>query len=517
MVASPSTPLTADAMPATALLAWLDRQRWWLFSVMGLFYLSGFNLLWRVGSDSALYMTLARNLSEGEGYTFGGEPHTLVHPLLPWLLAGLWRVTGVSFAVANAMMWLLTTGGLALWYRALGLRLGRPRAVAIVLMVAVAHAVFRYTFQILTDPLFFFGVAAVMAAYEGTRQQGVGRGRVAGELMFFAGGMFVVVASRPFMWAMVGAVACVGLWHVGFGPKRWVHGVLLILTGMVLGLFRMIDPRRNTVGTKPVGYEQGMTEQLFDPGAFWTNLRHDALPTWFDSHACEATLGIELGLPLNVVMGLVVLAMGLWVFRLRGLWGTFFLMTVGVMFVHTPVVRYFMPLIPILAVGWFLAAERLLRTPRWYWHWAAVAMLLLWVGPNLGRDIGFVIKQRATPFYEHYEDGMYQRLMTLADRQRDTLDADAVIVGEHARKLTWYFDRTAVDATHLVHGRHPTPLGRYVAEGRPIYLLAPVEDRALAELDSLGLVVVGEVVGEAAPLTLHRLRRSPAESGTVNP
>src|SRR5687768_7006933 len=89
----------ADAAPpdpplSARLMAWADRNRWWLFAGVALLYLAGFNGQWRVSPDSALYASLGRNLAEGRGYTYQGEHHKWVEPALPYLIAGSFRVFG---------------------------------------------------------------------------------------------------------------------------------------------------------------------------------------------------------------------------------------------------------------------------------------------------------------------------------------------------------------------------------------------------------------------------------------
>jgi len=501
--------------PADALLDWLDRRRWWLLGGLALFYVAGFSVNWRPGSDSALYLVLARHLAQGEGYSFAGQTHTLVHPMLPWLLAGLWSIVGESVAAANALMLLLLAGGLALWFRALRLRFDRPRAVGITLLIAVAENVFSYGFQVLTDPVFFIGVAAVVAGYEGMRQPDAGRRRLVGELALLAVGMFVVIAARPFMWAMVAAVGLVGLWHLAAGPRRAAHGAMLGLTGLALLGFHLLDPRRGAAGAEG-GYEAGVTRRLGDVGGLVDHVLTESLPVWLDPHATEAMLGVELGGPLNWLVGAAVFGLGAAAFRWRALWGWLFLFTAGVMLLYTPVVRYFMPLIPILAVGWFLLAERLLRCRGPYAHWAAAALLVLWVGPNVGRSIGFILDQRGTPYYAHQSGGRYEPIIAIADRQREALPAEAVIIGAHARELAWYFDRAAVEVERLAGNKHEPLLSRFVEAGRPLFLLQPVSDAAIAELNARGLIV-GEPIDAAPPMSLDRLRRIASDSDTLSP
>src|SRR5689334_3360797 len=81
----PAIPAPPPAAPATKslpeqILAFVDvRRRWLLIGVLAL-YLLGFNGQWRLEPDSALYLTIGRNLAEGRGYTYHGVSHHLAYP-----------------------------------------------------------------------------------------------------------------------------------------------------------------------------------------------------------------------------------------------------------------------------------------------------------------------------------------------------------------------------------------------------------------------------------------------------
>ena len=77
--ADESCALKANQQPV-ALLAWIDQHRRQLFLCLAALYLLGFNGQWQIEPDSALYLTLARNLARGLGYTYHGAPQNLAFP-----------------------------------------------------------------------------------------------------------------------------------------------------------------------------------------------------------------------------------------------------------------------------------------------------------------------------------------------------------------------------------------------------------------------------------------------------
>ena len=74
------------------LLSFADRNRVKLFVILTGIYLLGFNGQWRLEPDSALYLTLARNVSIGEGFTYQDIPHRLAFPGLPRLFAAVFML-----------------------------------------------------------------------------------------------------------------------------------------------------------------------------------------------------------------------------------------------------------------------------------------------------------------------------------------------------------------------------------------------------------------------------------------
>src|SRR5689334_18980720 len=129
--AEPAIALTPEPSPARSasgaadpvsvpdrMLAWVDAHRRKLLVAVIVLYALGFNGQWRLEPDSALYLTIGRNLAEGRGYTYHGEHHHLAYPGMPWLFAGLFKVFGTeSVAAHDVVMLACVLATLALVYR----------------------------------------------------------------------------------------------------------------------------------------------------------------------------------------------------------------------------------------------------------------------------------------------------------------------------------------------------------------------------------------------------------------
>ena len=109
------------------------------------------NTSWRIGPDSALYVGLGRSLADGRGFTFNDEPHTLVLPGYPALLAALQWCFGEGFLAlraAHALMgWLCGI----LVFLTLRRLYGDNLAFAVFMLFGVSYSLFQRSAYFLSD------------------------------------------------------------------------------------------------------------------------------------------------------------------------------------------------------------------------------------------------------------------------------------------------------------------------------------------------------------------------------
>src|SRR5687767_8228472 len=96
--------LLHSARVSDLLLAWADRYRRWVFASLVLLYAAGFNGQWRPEPDSALYLSIGRNIAEGKGYTYHGKSHRLAYPGLPVVFAAISKVAGQRSLLAALVL-----------------------------------------------------------------------------------------------------------------------------------------------------------------------------------------------------------------------------------------------------------------------------------------------------------------------------------------------------------------------------------------------------------------------------
>ncbi len=152
--------------------------------IAGLIILSlyglGVNSHWRFQRDSAVYMTLARSMIEGDGYTYNHEKHTKYTPGFPVMLAGTGAVFGTpdhltdSFLPYNILVSLLGLGSIILFYYVLRELDLPPHLLWIALLLfAVSRTLYYYSIHIMTDvPFTFFTLAAFLFGLRTLKREG---------------------------------------------------------------------------------------------------------------------------------------------------------------------------------------------------------------------------------------------------------------------------------------------------------------------------------------------------------
>lgn len=587
-------------------LAWADRYRRWVFLAMVLVCAAGFNPQWRPEPDSALYLSIGRNLVEGHGYTFHGKAHRLAYPGVPLLFGGLFKAFHThSLLPALVLMPLLGLAALGLVYRLFLLHAGRPTAVVVTVGVGMTRLFYRYSFELLTDLPFLLGVLMFLVGYEaifhssggdtggadngGARIGGTGTAADAPcaspprahwfDYASLAGGLVVAVTTRPAMWALVFAVVGAVGWSIarsiarsvvsptGRRSVRWrpllAQVVVSAAVVAAVAVFYLRDPRRSAAG--PAGASAGTTyveeDQMFEvrPGRLATMARRlqQNVGRVVGRNVPKASFGMEVGTPLGLVLGGLLVGLGVALAGRRPLWGLFVAATVGmILLVPKPADRYVLPILPLLVFAWWSFLRRLnlwlhRRRVRWG-NWAFLALFAVGATANGEQVFDFVFEQRRPRFLEAYKDGRYASIYEAAAMVRDprhtgpsgsaaSPETTWVLVGpKYARVLSLLGDRYAIEPETGTSVR-PGERGAW----RHVYVLEPSDpdpddDRRDAAgrrvptvrewLDKRDMEIVPEPIasapnkdpGATSPVwTLHairpKVRSAPATAPTTEP
>ena len=538
---SQDTTVAAEAPWSARVLAWADRHRWWLFAGVVVLYALGFTGRWRVAPDTALYMELGRNLSEGKGFVYHGVKHNWYEPGLPYVIGLSFRWFGEDNYVPLALF-MVACGfvSLALVYHLFRVHAGRPTAVVMTVLLAAAETFYRYCFQIVTDTPFLVGIMGFLLGYEALvrREDAEARERPRrwgpwGGWALIAAGTVVMCAFRPTIITFLGALAVATLYHLVRGPDRVRHVLIAALAvGSVLA-FRAADPRRSTPGE--AAHREATLKTLLTEKRGWALERSFKrfIPEMLSEHTPEAVMGIEVGTPQDQILSVATIALGLGLVTRRVLWGAWVAATVAQMAFWLPRERYFLPILPLLQFAVWRAAlwlevrtpepgERTPSTVQGRLGFIAIASLLL--VPNLVQDANFIYEQhwlsRGVSLTDR-RDPTGSALMEMGELIRTNVGEEDAVLAEPARQLT-YFSRRKVVAppTSLRQPPSEKMLQRVRADllsARQLYAVMPETwdiPHVKNLMDELGMEL-GPEVGRVAQgpwkdrpqptLVLHRL------------
>ena len=459
----PETVSPSDA-PAARVLAWVDRRRRWVLVSVVVLYAAGFTGKWRVAPDSGLYMSLGRNLAEGHGFVYQGAAHTRYEPGLPLVIAASFRVFGHDpDHYAPLLVFILACSLSAVWltYRIMLRHAGRPTAVLVAALFAACETCLRYGFQIVTDTPFLVAMLVYLLGYErlvGRRAPTAADAspdRLPRARPFdwaawamLAAATFVMAVFRPTIITFVGAVGLATAWHLVRGPDRARHVLIGLVTLACFLGFRAVDPRRQHADATPAR-EQRLKSLLTTDRAFAIDrIVRDTVPAFVEEILPEAVFGIELGTGVDTAVALALMAAGIGLFRRRALWGIWCAATFAQCMFWLPRERYVLPVLPLLLYALWRWAAWLSARPRLSPRAGAVvlgALGVLYLGPNLVKDIKFLVEQRRVGIHGSGEgDAAFAPLLRMAGAIRDHVgEADMVLATDHYELS--YFSRRRVE------------------------------------------------------------------------
>jgi len=477
------------------MLGWYDRYRWFYFLVLAGFYLAAFTGQWQPEPDSALYLSIGRNLAQGEGYHYHGYPHALAYPGMPYLIAGTFVLFGIDVLwPAHVLMLLMAGATLALSYRLVRLHLDRPTAVFVTCLLGMTFTLFRYAFELRNDLPFTLGVMAFLAGWEACLKPDPKTGHLRirpADVALMIAGLALAVVMRPHMWVLV--VAIVGAGVIRLMQTRRMRRVLLGMIAGVGGLVALLlwlDPRQGQ-GFRYTYEAAGLSAlaELLTPQGI-SRLGRQVV-VLLEETVAEAALGHQLGPVLTSIVSIALLAAAVVLIRRRWLWGLLIIGTVLLMLVLPvpPAPRYLLPIVPLMALGWFLAIMRIIQPMRQPWRNVVfIALLSVWVVPNFLKILKEIAEQRYPPMAASYQ--RETSLRAFSSQLRHAVEPDAWVLASEktARVLSYWSDRR-------VAARYELPPQGEIDSA--LYILEPIDPQEALVLKERRLRV-GPVVVERA-------------------
>jgi len=467
--------------PATIsdwMLSFADRNRVRLFGMLVVLYLLAFNGQWRLEPDSALYLTLGRNVANGEGFTYQDIPHRLAFPGLPRLFAAVFKLFHSDKTLPPLILMLLIGfGTLALTYRLFLLYADRPTAVLLTFGVGISRLFYRYCFELLSDMPFLLGVMAFLVGFEAVFYRSdpdhpERPAKVAWyDWCFLIGGFFIAVVMRPTMWALCIAAFLALAWAAIRGPHRTRPLVVCgIMCAAVFVFYLKVRGADNSLGQ----YEESFNTRLDHLPTLIHTMFAEYIPRLFEPTLAQALFGTRLGPGLNTLAGIAILVLGFSLLWIRPLWGLWVGMTVAVVLTAIkPLDRYFLEVLPLMVFAWWTGLRWMER--RFSGRWVSVtfiALFLLGATTNLLRVGEFIIEQRRRPFLEYYKEGRFASIDKVTKMLEHRVEPEAWVIAppKVARILTFLSRRHVIE---------PTPEYHWVrANYHTVYVLEPLEDPA---------------------------------------
>ncbi len=500
-------------------LHYVDRFRRPLFAFIALLYLAGFTGQWQMEPDSALFLSLGRNLSRGLGYSYLGHPHPLAYPGLPYLWAAMFKIFGDSSLLPQHIaMLLMTFATLAMVYRLFYLHVDRPTAVLMTVGVALTKTFFRYAYELRSDIPYMLGVMMFLAGYEAILARPP-RSKKWYDWFFLIAGLFIAAATRPTMVALLLAIAATILWQTIHRRMSWRS--LALLAGLLIAVpltFHALDPRRAATDATHLQYEEFVVQSVAaNLGAHISTNLGEMLKI----AVTDAMLQVRFGL-LNIPISLLLIALAVGLVRRRVLWGLFVAANVLMLLVIQPMDRYFLPIMPLLTFGWWLFLQWTNNAlPRRWGNLAFLALLSLGIGPNFSKVGGVILDQRQRALsglgkggldvsikllpapqsmwsqpgrLELHESETYVPTAAIAQQIRHDVEPDAIVLAPHplGRIVAYLSDRNVADS----------PSFAWIdLQNHPIYLLEPA-DAATLDLLQQNHLQLGPAIA-TVPNTSH--------------
>jgi signal transduction histidine kinase len=517
-----SAPDAPDVPQARNLLTDLiERWRWGFFLAFGCLLPLAFNGQWRIGTDSSIYLGLARSIANGDGYVFGDWAGGQIYPGLPYLLAILHQTLGEVHWPALLIMNLMTVACAVVTYRLIRLHYPVWIATCVTCGVLVNSRVVKLSNEILTDIPFLLGILLSLYGWELLRRA-AGRNATIVSLIVLVAGIALAGSMRPTFWVLAlawGVATVSGFLFARTSRDRRFHAIVLTTLLAVWAVLIGLDPRIR--GFRPLsgGYEREAIEML---GRFSETVSR-TLPNMLSEQLPESVFGLNMHLgvtndmlnlaPAWYLSALLVLGV-LLIARKHPMWSLLALLTLLVTIVMSTVPRYYIMILPIMLLGYLRV---MIIFMKWLPNWLSVPYTLfclaLVIVCNLATNVGLITEQRRTPFVDGYNGGYYLKYIRLAQLIEQTVPPGGKLMAPEGSVVSYLSgrdvisQRTALNYARYSEVRYPERLRKLGVQ----YAVFPSHvyrqrEPMFARLIERGILRRIERLGETDGMVLEKVR-----------
>ncbi|MCX7826090.1 MAG: hypothetical protein N2689_11100 [Verrucomicrobiae bacterium] len=512
-----------------------QRAGWVVGLVLLLVYAACISPHWKVGRDSALYLSVARSLAEGHGYAMAGIPCYGLPFGLPVMLAGIYRVAGANYLLMNTVMAAFALITLWFVYRSVSEIAGCRWGLLVVTLTGLSYRMVQFAGQIMTD------MPAMCCLWIGfyylqrliLQPQSAERHAFAGGVALTAGCAFRL--SKLFSFPVAVLAAWLGPAASGHSAvRRLLRATCVLLPAIALAVIGMLifrsSPQSDHPPMKylpPASWEENLAvASLFgqkllgflDATLESVTTQDTGVKQLLESGGVNTGRLVLAGVLIPVLTAL--LAAGAWRLRRKdrglGLW-MFVSYVAGMCLVAPmPTPRYVLPVLPW--VIWFLAEGLEAAWQRLKSKAASVAsqgplpvslpvgiLLAVCLLPNLlkiGREVKLA---HARDYYAVYQRGHWKPYLEVGEWIRAHAPAEARLVTQERSIFAWLTNRLP-----LLYPPWAKAGDLLVLEARGQQ--SPTEART--EFDKLAWALVAsgraEAVCRCDPLVVYRMLPAPA-------
>ncbi len=471
---------------------WCHEHRLWLFVALGVLYLLPLNGQWRVRPDGLQNAFVAQKALHPDTPIpvdlLAHDQLEALQPGLPWLMAFSFSLTGAAAPwPAVLLMWGLGLLGLVLTYQ-LFKRVAKPEHAAVLtLLVGVTENYLLFSFELLNEMPFMVGLLAFLLGLELVREKGHS---FWWGLVLALVGLVAMALFRSVVITVVGAGVLTALWTIATSPQRgklaWRFGLGALALGAVLLVARVFDPRLDHPFMLNRDEHDILLRLTRELPTMWSQLVNRNLPLLLGESLSEACIGLDVAWYAAGPIAILMLAVGLWTFRVRPMWGLLVFAITTQQLLWWVADRYFIVLLPMFVLGcWMLIGWLEQHWPGKRLRWLpAAGLIALWALPNLVVIGGLIVEQRQAPFQRIYRGDADKPGWLVAPHAfgrwaSENLPKDAVILWPDA-PVSGKTNGMIRHYAQLLAGRRVLDVDEITPEQsrQPMYIALPARDRS---------------------------------------
>ncbi len=393
---------------------------------------------WWVGKDGALYLALARNLVRGEGYTHAGQPHTLVPPGYPLMLAALMFVGADSFLALNVATGLVGIAAAGVCYLLLRELVHRDWALLLAGVFAMSNELLQRSGETLADVPFTLMLLGGLCLYaRGLRiDRPDRRGWEVASLLLVACCWVRMAGLMIVGGAAIGLV--ISAWRTGRRRALMNLGIVVLGCLATVGAFYWFAEAHADPGA--ASYVGGLQDYVgrLSPGE---RLLMPFRRLYEGSRDFSRLLVVQK-MPGYLCIPLLVLpvAGAMWRRIRRGdcvgpLTVAFYIggMCAAMVRIRT---RYLLPISPLLVLyfieGWAWFAVRIRKEHREAARGVAVALAVVMVAFNCVKIVRNIVEKHSEGYAVRQQGGKWRELPAVVDFLRANRPEGGIMIGDLA-------------------------------------------------------------------------------------